>query len=85
MRKTVLLGRRMIDVAATFVVVLTATGFSFTQSEQQRWADHAKNVTITRDDWGVAHVHGKTDADTVFGAIYAQSEDDFNRVETNYI
>ncbi|HEU4787165.1 MAG TPA: penicillin acylase family protein, partial [Gemmatimonadaceae bacterium] len=43
------------------------------------------NVTITRDDWGIAHVHGKTDADAVFGATYAQAEDDFNRVETNYI
>src|SRR5437016_12643049 len=38
-----------------------------------------------RDDWGIAHVYGKTDADAVFGMIYAQAEDDFNRVETNYI
>src|SRR5262249_32922441 len=45
----------------------------------------ARNVTITRDNWGIAHVHGKTDADAVFGAIYAQAEDDFNRVEMNYI
>jgi acyl-homoserine-lactone acylase len=46
---------------------------------------HAANVTITRDDWGIAHVKGKTDADAVFGMIYAQAEDDFNRVETNYL
>src|ERR1700742_4306025 len=46
---------------------------------------HAANVTITRDDWGIAHVHGKTDADAVFGMVYAQAEDDFNRVETNFI
>src|SRR5947209_20496849 len=46
---------------------------------------HAANVTITRDDWGIAHVYAKTDADAVFGMIYAQAEDDFNRVETNYI
>ena len=45
----------------------------------------AGNVTIVRDDWGIAHVHGKTDADAVFGLIYAQAEDDFNRVETNYL
>jgi acyl-homoserine lactone acylase PvdQ len=44
-----------------------------------------RNVTITRDDWGIAHVKGKTDADAVFGAIYAQAEDDFNRIETNYL
>src|SRR2546421_13130224 len=45
----------------------------------------AADVTITRDDWGIAHVYGKTDADAVFGMIYAQAEDDFNRVETNYL
>jgi acyl-homoserine-lactone acylase len=45
----------------------------------------AREVTITRDDWGIAHVTGKTDADAVFGMIYAQAEDDFNRVETNYL
>ena len=44
----------------------------------------AATVTITRDDWGIAHIHGKTEADAVFGMVYAQAEDDFNRVETNY-
>src|SRR5690349_11743434 len=50
-----------------------------------RWKQQAANITIVRDDWGIAHVHGKTDADAVFGMVYAQAEDDFNRVETNYI
>src|SRR5438477_1277084 len=50
-----------------------------------RWEQQARNVTIIRDNWGIAHVYGKTDADAVFGMIYAQAEDDFNRVETNYI
>jgi acyl-homoserine-lactone acylase len=40
---------------------------------------------IIRDDWGVSHVSGKTDADAVFGMIYAQAEDDFNRIEMNYL
>src|ERR1700683_5252219 len=53
--------------------------------EVARWEQEARNVTITRDDWGIAHIYGKTDADTVFGTEYAQAEDDFNRVETNYI
>src|ERR1035438_9859396 len=53
--------------------------------EAARRAQYAKNVTIIRDDWGIAHVTGKTDADAVFGMEYAQAEDDFNRVETNYI
>jgi acyl-homoserine-lactone acylase len=41
----------------------------------------ARNVSIVRDDWGIAHIKGKTDADAVFGMIYAQAEDDFNRVK----
>jgi acyl-homoserine-lactone acylase len=53
--------------------------------EAARWEQHVKNVNIIRDDWGIAHIYGKTDADTVFGMEYTQAEDDFNRVETNYI
>src|SRR5580704_13821449 len=53
--------------------------------EIERWKQEAANVTVIRDDWGIAHVYGKTDADAVFGMEYAQAEDDFNRVETNYI
>jgi acyl-homoserine-lactone acylase len=53
--------------------------------DMARWEKQAANITITRDDWGIAHIHGKTDADAVFGGIYAQAEDDFNRVETNFI
>src|ERR1700692_1042087 len=72
------------------VLILTAASVSFAfqpakDPEAARWKQEAKNVTIIRDDWGIAHVSGKTDADAVFGMIYAQAEDDFNRVETNYI
>jgi acyl-homoserine-lactone acylase len=54
-------------------------------TEVAAWRRQAQQVTITRDDWGIPHVHGKTDADAVFGLMYAQAEDDFNRVETNYL
>ena len=54
-------------------------------AEQARWAAEAKAVTITRDTWGIAHIYGHTDADAVFGMIYAQAEDDFNRIEANYL
>jgi acyl-homoserine-lactone acylase len=54
-------------------------------AEVKRWEREAANVTIIRDDWGIAHIYGKTDADAVFGMEYAQAEDDFNRIETNYI
>src|SRR2546423_8811129 len=50
-----------------------------------RWQREARAVTIVRDDWGIPHIHGRTDADAVFGVIYAQAEDDFNRIETNYL
>ncbi len=53
--------------------------------EVASWERQAQNVTIIRDDWGIPHIYGKTDADAVFGMIYAQAEDDFQRVETNYI
>ncbi len=46
-------------------------------SEPARWEQQAKNITIVRDDWGIAHVYGKTDSDAVFGMEYAQAEDDF--------
>ena len=64
---------------------LAATVQAATPAEHERWRREAAAVTITRDDWGIAHVHGKTDADAVFGMVYAQAEDDFNRVETNFI
>ena len=54
-------------------------------AEIARWQERARAVTIVRDDWGIPHVYGRTDADAVFGVIYAQAEDDFNRVETNFI
>ncbi len=53
--------------------------------EHARWKAEAARVMIVRDDWGIAHVHGRSDADAVFGTTYAQCEDDFNRVERNYL
>jgi acyl-homoserine-lactone acylase len=73
----------------TIIVVLATVRASFAANTEAadiaRWKQEAANVTIFRDDWGIAHVYGKMDADAVFGAEYAQAEDDFNRVETNYI
>ncbi len=50
-----------------------------------QWEQQAKRVTIIRDNWGIPHIYGKSDADAVFGLMYAQCEDDFKRVESNYI
>src|SRR6266513_1483773 len=72
------------------LVLLFAAAAAIAFSPQQnpeaaRWEQQARNITIVRDDWAIAQVYGKTDADAVFGAIYAQAEDDFNRVEANYL
>ncbi len=50
-----------------------------------QWTLQSKNVSIIRDNYGIPHIYGKTDADAVFGLLYAQCEDDFKRVEMNYI
>ncbi|WP_207511346.1 penicillin acylase family protein [Longitalea luteola] len=66
-----------------FPISLLAQPFS--GEEIARWQQQAKQVTIIRDKWGIPHIYGKTDADCVFGLLYAQCEDDFKRVENNYI
>jgi acyl-homoserine lactone acylase PvdQ len=58
---------------------------TITASEIARWEQHAKQVTIIRDEWGIAHVYGKTDADAVFGLMYAQSEENVGQIELNYL
>ena len=57
----------------------------FAKTEITEWQQQAKRINIIRDNWGIPHIYGKTDADAVFGLLYAQCEDDFNRVEMNYI
>ncbi|MGF6495179.1 acyl-homoserine-lactone acylase [Luteibacter sp. 621] len=70
---------------ALLVMSLATAGVHAGDAERTRWQREAAATSITRDDWGIAHVHGTTDADAVFGMAYAQAEDDFNRVETNYL
>jgi len=66
-----------------FPCILSAQGFD--KNEIARWQQEANQVTIIRDNWGIPHIYGKKDADAVFGLLYAQCEDDFKRVEMNYI
>jgi len=68
-----------------FIVPQLIFAQSFSYREIERWKQTAKRVTIIRDNFGVPHIYGKTDADAVFGLMYAQCEDDFKRVEMNYI
>ena len=74
----------MIRSLFTFFLICIAIAIN-AQSELARWQSRAKQVEIIRDHYGVPHIYGKTDADAVFGLLYAQCEDDFNRVELNYI
>jgi acyl-homoserine-lactone acylase len=74
-------------LAAAFALVLSAAcaPAEAPNPDVARWEAQAANVTITRDDWGIPHIQGTTDADAVFGLMYAQAEDDFNRVEVNFL
>ena len=72
-------------LGSLIVLLLLSCGAKQEMSEMERWESHASNTTIIRDDFGVPHIYGKTDADAVFGLLYAQCEDDFPRVERNYI
>lgn len=69
----------------TFVLIMACKAENTKTPEVDKWEAQAANIEIIRDDYGVPHIYGKTDADAVFGLLYAQCEDDFNRVEQNYI
>lgn len=64
---------------------LTLVACAPTDPQVAAWETMASEVTITRDDWGIAHVYGPTDAHAVFGAVFAQAEDDFHRIERNFL
>ena len=77
--------KRLAVGMAIILAALLAPCQAQKSNQRMRWGQEAAHVRIVRDDWGIAHVYGDTDADAVFGMIYAQCEDDFNRVETNYL
>src|SRR5579872_7368502 len=66
---------------------LSLPGFSqvFSNVDRQRCETESKDVKIVRDKWGIPHIYGKTDADAVFGLLYAECQEDFPRVEKNYL
>ncbi|MBY0435509.1 MAG: penicillin acylase family protein [Cyclobacteriaceae bacterium] len=68
-----------------WLLPLAGLAQSFSADEISRWQQQARQVTITRDTWGIPHISGKTDADAVFGMLYAQCEADFPRIERNYL
>ena len=80
--------RKMKKVLFLFSFILVSCSSqttSFTAEEVSAWESRADSVTVVRDEWGIPHIYGKTDADVVFGMLYAQAEDDFNRIEVNFL
>ncbi|MGF7075652.1 penicillin acylase family protein [Mucilaginibacter sp. 3215] len=85
-----LFGKIAVTIKANFIIVsmfLPALVFAqkINQKEIKREKTLAKSVTIIRDNWGVPHIYGKTDAAVVFGLMYAQCEDNFKGIERNYL
>jgi acyl-homoserine-lactone acylase len=76
---------RLLAVLVAGFVSASAPPAQAAPDEAGRLRAIAGTVTITRDDWGIAHIRAHTDAEAVFGMIYAQAEDDFNRIELNYL
>lgn len=76
--------RAVVPVFLLFIVACAQEAPPPVDAEFERLKARAANVTIIRDDFGVPHIYAETDADAVFGLLYAQAEDDFPRVERNY-
>src|ERR1700730_6173735 len=60
-------------------------GQLFSKTDSLRFEQEAKRVTIIQDNWGVPHIYGISDADAVFGLMYVECQEDFKRVERNYL
>lgn len=69
----------------TFLLPFTAFAQNFNNADVQRCEAQAKRVSIIRDNYGVPHIYGKTDADAVFALMYTECEDNFKGVERNYL
>lgn len=77
--------RNTIILLAFLFVSITAGAQSPTAAEIKRWETQAKQVNIVVDKHGVPHIYGNTDADAVFGLMYKQCEENFERIERNYL
>ena len=83
MKKSSLIGLLIL----LFIISINNKGKAqqFNTAEVARWKQQASQVTIIRDEWDVPHIYGKTDADAVFGLMYAQCEENFEQIELNYL
>jgi len=74
----------LLTLSILFVLTLNTCAIA-PKSDLARWEARAARVEIIRDDWGIPHIYAPTDADAIFGLIYAQAEDDFPRIERNFL
>ena len=72
---------RILSPFVIAVCLLSATGQGIAADAKSL----AGSVTIHRDEWGVPHVYGPTDAACAFGLAYAQAEDFFWQIEDTYL
>ena len=77
--------KKLLLIPLLFAIPAACGPQASSDPEVAAWEARAQRVTIQRDDWGIPHIHGPTDADAVFGLMYAQAEDDFNRIEVNFL
>jgi acyl-homoserine-lactone acylase len=84
-RSRLSLAGRLVLTPVILLAVACEPGTPASSSDLDRWEARAEQVTIIRDDWGIPHIYAPTDADAVFGLMYAQAEDDFPRIERNFL
>ena len=76
-------------IAITLIFESCSTVITTSKSKKETGINHLivkeavekNNCVIIRDNWGVPHIYGKTDADAAYGLAYAQSEDDFFTIQ----
>ncbi|HEY0244503.1 MAG TPA: penicillin acylase family protein, partial [Mucilaginibacter sp.] len=77
--------KKQLPILLFFIIPAFVTAQKFTRQEIIRYQQEAKAVTIIRDNWGIPHIYGSTDANVVFGLMYSQCEDNFKGIEDNYL
>jgi len=77
--------KKRLSALLLIILPLLSIAQKATQQEIARYNQEAKAVTIIRDNYGVPHIYGPTDANVVFGLMYSQCEDNFKGIEDNYL
>jgi acyl-homoserine lactone acylase PvdQ len=82
-----MLMQRLVQILVAPVFAWSATDAlaQLDEAALPRCRERAGNVVIHRDTFGVPHVYGKTDADCIFGLMYARAEDEYERIERGII